>query len=48
MAMIYLPILILILGVHALLLLSALHEFVWYRNWSRKRQFKSMKKHYNK
>ncbi len=44
--MIYLPILIPVLGVSFLLFLIAADEFVWYRNWSRKQQFKAMKKYY--
>jgi len=31
-----------------ILLLIALDEFVWYRQWSRKRQWKHMQKAYNK
>jgi hypothetical protein len=40
MAMIYLPILIPLLGIPALLLMIALEDLQWYRNWSRKKMFK--------
>jgi hypothetical protein len=42
---IYLPILIILFGTFGLLFLISLDEFAWYRKWSRKRQFKAMKKY---
>jgi hypothetical protein len=45
---IYFPLLLLVLGVTSLLLLIGLDEMLWYRNWSRKRQWKRMRKHYDK
>lgn len=41
-------ILLFILSPLVIILLIALEEFVWYRRWSRKRQFKKIKKHYDK
>ena len=42
--MIYLPILIPVLGIPALLLMIALEDLNWYRNWSRKRMIKQYHK----
>jgi len=45
--MIYLPILIFFVFIPLILLGIALEDLGWYSNWSRKRQWKHMKKHYD-
>jgi type III secretory pathway component EscU len=41
---IYLPILLIIIGIPALLLLIALEDLYWYQQWSRKKMIKQYHK----
>jgi hypothetical protein len=45
---IYLPILLIIIGIPALLLLIALQDLYWYREWSRNRMIKQYHKTWKK